>query len=91
MRVAANCGVCVVLAEAWSSVRATAKASAGPRNCNIRRATARCAAQLRRCNAARALLVLKLRLGTFVARLAAIRILSATRLTMDLIRGSIKR
>jgi hypothetical protein len=30
--VAAKCGVCVVLAEAWSSVRATTKASAGPRN-----------------------------------------------------------
>ena len=34
LRVAAKCGVCVVLAEAWSSVRATAKVSAGPRNRN---------------------------------------------------------
>jgi len=34
LRVAAKCGVRVVLAEAWSSVRATAKASAGPRNRN---------------------------------------------------------
>jgi hypothetical protein len=55
----------------------------------IRRATARSAAQLRRCNAARALLVLKLRLGTFVARLAIIRIAPETRSAEDLIRGSL--
>ena len=37
-----------------------------------------------------ALLVLKLRLGTFVARLAIIRIAPETRTAEDLIRGSIR-
>jgi hypothetical protein len=49
---------------------------------------ARCVAQLRRCNAARALLVLKLWLCTFVARLAIIRIVPETCSAEDLIRGS---
>ena len=55
----------------------------------IRRATARSAAQLRRCNAARALLGFVVPVTTFVARLAVLRILPATRLTKDLIRGSL--
>ena len=51
LRVAAKCGVCVVLAEAWSSVRATAKASAGPRNRNpASHVPLRCtASQVQRC------------------------------------------
>jgi hypothetical protein len=49
--VAAKCGVCVVLAEAWSSVRATAEASAGPRNHNpASHVPLRCtASQVQRC------------------------------------------
>jgi len=51
LRVAAKCGVCVVLAEAWSSVRATAEASAGPCNHNpASHGPLRCtASQVRRC------------------------------------------
>ena len=51
LRVAAKCGVCIVLAEAWSSVRATAKASAGPRNRNpASHGPLRCtASQVQRC------------------------------------------
>ena len=76
-----KCGICIVLSGAWSlgNVR--------PR----RRALACSAAQLRSCNATRgaALLGFVVPTTTFVARLAAIRILPATRLTKDLIRGSI--
>ena len=51
LRVAAKCDVCIVLAEAWSSVRATAKASAGPRNRNpASHGPLRCtASQVQRC------------------------------------------
>jgi hypothetical protein len=79
LRVAAKCGVCIVLAGAWSLGTCDREGERWPVQASAnRRAAARFAAQLRRCDAARVLLGFVVLATTFVARLASIRILPAT-------------
>ncbi len=87
--VAAKCGVCIVLAEAWSLGTCDREGERWPAQPQSGELTARFAAQLRRCDATRALLSFVVHATTFVARLASIRILPATQSAEDLIRGSL--